>query len=75
MTLKELTRQHEAFAAMQARKAEREAVKSSRLAAKQERERQWTLTKEHQRKVREVRERKADIRQQQRLEEDPRYHD
>lgn len=66
MTLKTLTKQHEDFAACQARKAERAAKKA-------EKERQWLLTKEAQRKRRERKERMADLYQQRRLEDDPDY--
>lgn len=71
MDLKTLARQHEKFAATQARKAERAARK---VADKAERTRQWTLTKEGWRKTREGRERDADLAQQRRLEDaDPDY--
>jgi hypothetical protein len=68
MTLKELARQHEKFAAAQARKAERAAAKERKAHV-------WRVIQEQFRKRREAKERKADLRLQQRLEEDPRYFD
>jgi len=66
MNTKMLLKQHADFAAAQERKAERAAKKA-------EKEKQWTITKENQRKRREQRERKSDLFQQRRLEDDPEY--
>lgn len=57
MDLKTLARQHDEFAARQARKAAKAAVKT-------EKARRWTLTQETWRKRREARDRTADLRQQ-----------
>ena len=62
MNLKMLTKQHDDFAARQARKAERERKKA-------EKEARWTLMKETQRKTRELRERASDTAQQRRLDD------
>jgi hypothetical protein len=62
MNLKQLTKQHDDFAAAQARKAERARLKA-------EKETRWTLMKETQRKTRERKARASDAAQQRRLED------
>lgn len=67
MKLKTLMDQHDHFATMRAKKAEC-------VARKEDKARQWQITKEAQRKRREQRDRKSDLFQQRRLADDPEYH-
>lgn len=66
MNLKTLAKQHDEFAARQARKAERDRLKAEQAAAKTAR---WTLMKETWRRTQERKERARDAAQQRRLEE------
>jgi hypothetical protein len=73
MNARALLRQHEKFAEVQARKAERQEQGLVRDAEKAAKARRWTHTKELWRKKRERTDRRADLAQQRRLEDDPDY--